>query len=98
MGGLRMTNREKLREQIATKLTMDFFVRCLSLPVGANVLDEAWKEADAILAFPNLLVKAEDQSLPQYQFPNIVIGEEILTTVEIQHGMLDAGFVKVEKP
>jgi len=81
-----MTNRERLREQIAVKV-MDLYGRAV-----------AYELADAILALPNLLVKAEDQSLPQYQFPNIAIGEEILTTDEIQQEMLNAGFVKVKKP
>ena len=94
-----MTNREKLRKQITEKLAQDFFVRCLRLPVGTNVMSEAMKEADSILALPNLLVKAEDQksecSIGHDSWCDYT-PEDAYSTAK--HDMLDAGFVKVEKP
>ena len=44
-----MTEQE-LREKIANRLALDFFVRCLCLPEDVTVMSEAKKEADRILA------------------------------------------------
>ncbi len=41
---------KELREQIANRLALDFFVRCLHLPKGITVIDEAREEADGILS------------------------------------------------
>jgi len=66
---------KELREKIANRLALHFFVRCLRLHEGVTVLDEARREADQIHAIykealpewarANKWVKlADDQSLP----------------------------------
>ena len=42
-------NEQELLEQIAKRLTLDFFVRCLKLSTGNTVEQEAIKEASVIL-------------------------------------------------
>ena len=92
-----MTNREKLWEQIARK-------------VGELATNRPWEEidtwvqasaylvTDAILALPNLQVKAEDQSLPQ---PPAEADGKYVDRHSYRcalQDILDDGFVKVEKP
>ena len=90
-----MTNREKLRDQIAELLP-----KWVELWESSHMSTDALKVnfADAILALPNLRVQAEDQSLPIYYQGEIPPSRVILVTREkTQQDMLDAGFVKVEK-
>ncbi len=44
-----MDTKNLIREKIAKRLALNFFVRCLSLPDGVTVLDEAKKEVDWLI-------------------------------------------------
>ena len=56
---------EGVRKSIAERLTLDFFVRCIHLPKGVTVMDEALKEADVILSHTNIAVVEEGVQCPE---------------------------------
>ncbi len=60
-----MDIQEEVMEQIAQDLALDFFVRCLRLPDGVTVIDEAREEAKKIVNHPEILIKDPNQNLTE---------------------------------
>ncbi len=86
-----MANTAKVREEIANILRNLVIIR-----QGKDALYTIWlKEADSILALPDILVKAEDQKYPK--IPEIPVWwGSIGTYQEGQMSMSRAVFIKVE--
>lgn len=93
-----MDTEEKIVNLLANRLAIDFFVRCLRLPVGETVLGEAKKEAVRIIALikeDGYVRLAKDQNLPRNRMS---MASPLLyaTAEEARQDILKAGFRKVE--
>ncbi len=104
-----MSNRDKVREQIAVHLCAHDSEMLVANAKERELVKLVWaklkdttkesylKEADQILAIDNLLIKADDQNLPvntENDIPNI---SPRRVCADSQTDMLKAGFVRIEK-